>query len=177
MYRYVKTLTPFLSALHLVPSALAVWERETALVSTPFGHTARTCIHTPFSPASGNHLDVPLSSFRFPLWSPEPQVPATGSHGRRGFGTHRPKTDCMYRSPPFPVLLRAFCTHDTPHTYVHSLSLTLLQSRLPRTLRSLLCLRLFEFPFPISWCNRTPYAAPELPGFTLFCFLDNSGIL
>ena len=171
-----RTLTPFLSALRLVPSALAVGERETALGSPPFGHTARTYKHTLFSHAPRNHLDVPLSFFRFTLWSPEPQVPATGSPGWRGFGTHRPKTDHMYRSSLFPVLLRAFCTPDIPHTYVHPLSLSLLLLRLPRTLLVHLCLRLFDFPFPNSWCNRTQYHAFESPGFTLFCFLDNSGI-
>ena len=104
---------------------------ETTLGSPPCGNRAHTYIHTPFSLAPGTHLDVPLSFFRFPLWSPEPQVSATGSPGWRWFGTHRPKTDRMYISSIFPVILRAFCTPDIPHTYVHPLSLSLLQSRLP----------------------------------------------
>ena len=52
VYRHAKTLTPFLSTLHLVPSALAVGERETALGTPPYGthrahlHTGHTHTHT-----------------------------------------------------------------------------------------------------------------------------------
>ena len=60
--------------------------------------------------------------FLVSLWPPEPQVPVDGSPGRRGFETHRPKTDHTYKSSSFTVLLRVLRTHDTPHTYVHSLS-------------------------------------------------------
>ena len=97
---------------------------ETAPGSPPFGNTAHTYTHTQFPCASGNHLDVPFPLSRFPLWPPEPQVPATGSPWWRGFVHHRPKTDPMYRSPLFPILLRVFCFPDTPHTYLHPFSLT-----------------------------------------------------
>ena len=147
-----------------------------ALLSPPIGHTAHTYTHRQFSRASGNHLNVPFPFLRFLLWPPEPQVPATGSPWWRGFENHRPKTDPMYRSSPFPVIFRAFCTPNIPHTYMHPLSLSLLLLRLPRTVGSTLVLRLFDFPFPNSWCNRTPYSASHFPGFTLFRFLDKLGL-
>ena len=139
---------------------------ETDLGSPPSGHRAHTYTHTPFFPRPGiTWTSRPLFP-GFPFGHPEPQVPATGSPGWRGFENHRPKTDHTYKSSLFPVLLRVLRTHDTPHTYVLSLK------RLPRTDRTLLCLRLFEFPFPISWCNITPYSASEFPGFTLLRFTD-----
>ena len=82
----------------------------------PSEHTAHTYIHTPFSHASGVLLDVMLSFFRFPIWPPEPQVPATGSRGWRGFVNQhvtcitgscsigREPIECT-KCTPFPVLL------------------------------------------------------------------------
>ena len=78
-------------------------------------------------------MDVPFSLSRFPLWAPEPQVPAAGSPGRRGFENHRPKTDHTNISSLSPVLLRVLRTPDTPHTYVYTLSLSLWLKRLPLT--------------------------------------------
>ena len=125
----------------------------------PTYHT-HTCTHFLFHSC---YYDCPVpivhtcvASFRFPLsrfslWLPEPQVPAAGSPGWRGFENHRPKTDHMYRSSLFPVLLRVFCTPDIPHTYVHPLSLSLWLKRLPRHSSCTLALRLFESPFSESW--------------------------
>ena len=46
VYRHAKTLTPFLSVLHLVPSDLAVGERGTAPGSQTSGTTAHTYTNT-----------------------------------------------------------------------------------------------------------------------------------
>ena len=86
-------------------SALAVGERERPSGPRP-ADTERTPTHTHCFPAPRNQLDVPSLFPGFSLWPPEPQVPATGSPGWRGFENHRPKTDHTYKTPPFPVLLR-----------------------------------------------------------------------
>ena len=131
--------------------------------------TERTPTHTyPFS-APRNHLDVPSLSPGFSLWSPEPQVPAAGSPGRRGFENHRPKTDHTYKTSPFSLFLRVLCTPNIRHTYTLSLS-SLAITIAPYPIYTGLCLRLFEIPFPISWCTNLWNPAPELPGLTLFRF-------
>ena len=125
--------------------------------------------HTVF-PAPRDHLDVPVTLSRFPLWSPEPQVPAAGSPWRRGFENHRPKTDHTYRSSLFHVFLRVLRTPDTPHTYLYPLSLSSWLKRLPRNSSCTLALRLFESPFSESWCTEVWNPASDFPGLTLFRF-------
>ena len=142
---------------------------ETALGSTPCGHRAHTYTHTHRFPRPGITW-TDLSSFLgFPLWSPEPQVPAAGSPGRRGFENHRPKTDHTYKTFPFPVLLRVLRTPDTPHTYLHSLSPLAITIAL-YTSTLLLCLRLFDYPFSESWCTELWNPASDFLEFTLFRF-------
>ena len=131
--------------------------------------TERTPTHTYRFPAPRNHLDVPSLFPGFSLWSPEPQVPAAGSPGRRGFENHQPKnrshiqnfsvnplsTCVVYPQHTTHILAFAFpsCYHDCPvHLYTGS------------------CLRLFDLPFPISWCTELWNPAPEFPGLTLFRF-------
>ena len=80
-----------------------------------------THTHTVFT-RPGITWTFPLSSPVFPLWSSEPQVPAAGSPGRRGFENHRPKTDHTYKTSPFSFFLRVLCTPNIRHTYTLSLS-------------------------------------------------------
>ena len=149
-------------------SALAVGERETALGSPPCGHRAHTYTHTTFS-APRNHFDVPSIFPGFSLWPPEPQVPASGSPGRRGFENHRPKTDHTYKTSPFSLFLRVLCTPNIRHTYVHSLS-PLAITIAPYIDHLLPCLRLFDYPFSESWCTEPWNPAPDFHEFTLFRF-------
>ena len=108
-------LSPFFFGCSVPPMKRPSGPRPADTERTP------THTHTVF-PRPGITWTFPLSSPGFSLWPPESQVPAAGSPGRRGFENHRPKTDNTYKSFPFPVLLRVLCTHDTPHTYLHSLS-------------------------------------------------------
>ena len=131
-------------------SALAVGERETAL-GTP--------THKPRFPSVRESPGRPV-----PLISVFPLVARTQST------SHRVSRVARVRNPsaenrshvqklPFPVLLRVFCTHDIPHTYVHPLSLSLLLLRLPRTLVVHFVFASFRDPFPefMVQQNSVPY--------------------
>ena len=147
-------------------SALAVGERETALGSQPCGHRAHTYTHTPFYQRPGITWTSPSLFPGFSLWSPEPQVPAAGSPGRRGFENHRPKTDHTYKTSPFSLFLRVLCTPNIRHTYVHSLSPLAITIALFH-LYTGLCLHLFDYPFSDSWCKNLWNPAPDFLEFTL----------
>ena len=131
--------------------------------------TERTPTHThPFFRAQEPPGRPLLSPPVFPFGR-RTTVPAAGSPGRRGFENHRPKTDHTYKTSPFPVLLRVLRNTDTPHTYVHSLSLLAITIALyPPNL--LLCLRLFDYSFSESWCTELWNPASDFLEFTLFRF-------
>ena len=149
---------------------------ETALGSPPFGtHSAHLQTHTVF-PCVLESPGRPALFLRFLPWPPEPQVPATGSPGWRGFVPHRPKPDHTYRSPLFPFCFVCFVppTYHT-HTCTRFLFLSCYYDcPVPDYVH--FRLRLFDYHFSGSWCTRTWNPAPDFLEFTLFCFLDNLGI-
>ena len=131
--------------------------------------TERTPTLTHRFPSAQGSPGRPLLSFPvFPFGHRTP-VPAAGSPGRRGFENHRPKTDHTYETSPFSLFLRVLCTPNIRHTYVHSLSPLAITIALYHSYTGL-CLRLFDLPFPTSWCTNLWNPAPEFPGFTLFRF-------
>ena len=151
-------------------SALAVGERETALVSPPCGHRAHTYTHTLFSQRPGTTWTPPSLFPGFSLWSLEPQYSPPDHPDGAGSKTIGRKPITHTKVLPFPVLLRVLRTLDTPHTYVHSLSISLLLLRLPRTADTLLVVRLFDYPFSESWCTELWNPASDFLEFTLFRF-------
>ena len=118
--------------------------------------TERTPTHTHRFPSAQEPPGRPLLTFPvFPFGRPNPST--------------RLRTDHTYKSSSFPVLSRVLRTPDTPHTYVHSLSplaftIALFHDHL------LLCLRLFEIHFPISWCTEVWNPASDFSGLTIFRF-------
>ena len=181
--RYVSFTTPYTQCL-CVPSgnphaflfrssprtsALAVGERETALGSPPCGHRAHTYTHTPLFPRPGTSWTFPLSFPVFPLWPPNP---STRRRITRAARVRKPSAENpithtkLLTFPPFYVC----CVPPTYDTHTCFL-FPLLLSRLPCNTRTLgLCLRLFEIPFPSSWCTNLWNPAPEFTGLTLFRF-------
>ena len=130
-------------------------------------HSAHLHTHLVF-PASGNHLDVPFPSFRFPFRSPEPQYPPPDHPGGAGSKTigRKPITHTK------PLRSLSFYVCCVPPTYdTHTcFRFPLLLSRLPCIKYTGLRLRLFDYPFSDSWCTNLWNPAPDFLEFTLFRF-------
>ena len=146
----------FFAVVHKRPSflrcrgakGLVKWHRlldETCIVSTPSGtHSAHLQTYTVF-PCVRSYPGRPALHL-----SVSTLCANTRHRINRAARVRAPsaETDRVYRSSPFPVLLCGFCSPNTPHTYVHPLSISTPQNDCPYPLVQIPFVRLIDYPIP-----------------------------
>ena len=144
-------------------------ETETALRSQPCGHRAQTYTHIPFSLRPGITWTSSSPSFGFHFGRPNPKDPTPDHPGGAGSKPIGRKSITCTKAPFSRSSSCVLYPRHTTHIRAPAFSFTL-ATTIAHTDRTHFKLRLFDFPFPNTWCNRTPHPASELLGFALFSF-------
>ena len=154
-------------------SALAVGSVKRPSGPRP-ADTERTPTHThPFFRAQESH-GRPLLSF--PVFPFGHLNPSTRRRITRAARVRKPTAENRSNVQKFPFSPSSSCvaSPNTPHTYLHPLSLSLWLKRLPHNSLRTLALRLFESPFSESWCTELWNPASDFLEFTLFRFDEST---